>query len=154
MKYTHHVDTSHSTIVMVTYLSCNGRWFGFKIQLFSKYLPVTRFFSCQQLRELSQQQQLWYHFVFKVNFEKGFPPPKIVCSHLTQWFWYPFKLFLLLHRFSHAQKIIISIAVYWKACDISWKWYIVVNICLFSHFNLTFYISQQQGTLQKLKSTN
>ena len=44
------------------------------------YLSVTLFFSCSQLRESSQQSQLWYHFVLNVNFEEGLLPPKIVLS--------------------------------------------------------------------------
>ena len=44
---------------------------------FSKYVSVTPFFSCSQLRESSQQQQLWYHFVFKVNFEEIYLQQKI-----------------------------------------------------------------------------
>ena len=39
--------------------------------VFSKYLSVTCFFSCSRPQEPSQQPQLWYHFVFKVNFEEG-----------------------------------------------------------------------------------
>ena len=31
---------------------------------------------CSQLRESSEQPQLWHHFVFKVNFEVGLLPPK------------------------------------------------------------------------------
>ena len=46
----------------------------------SKYLSVTRCFSYPHLRESSQQPQLWYHFVFKVNFEQGLLPLKIFLS--------------------------------------------------------------------------
>ena len=90
VKYKCHVDTSHSTIVMVTYFSCNG-----SLTFFAKYLSVTRFFSCSQLWESSQQPQLWYHFVLKVNFEKEFLPPKFFPFRgpLAQRFWYPFKPF-------------------------------------------------------------
>ena len=41
-----------------------------------------------------------------------------------------FYAFLLFNRFLHAQ-IIIFVVAYWEACDISWKWYTAVNICLF-----------------------
>ena len=47
----------------------------FQSLFFSKYLSVTRLFSCLQLPELSQQPQLWYYYVFKVNFEEGLIPP-------------------------------------------------------------------------------
>ena len=50
---------------------------GQSLALFSKYLSVTHFFSCSQHWESSQQPQLWYHFVFKLNFEESFLPPKI-----------------------------------------------------------------------------
>ena len=49
-------------------------------QYFSKYLSVTHFFSCSQIRESSQQPKLQYHFVFKINFEEGFLPPKFFLS--------------------------------------------------------------------------
>ena len=45
---------------------------------FSKYLSLICFFSCSRLWESSQQLQLWYHFVFKVNFEEDLLPSKIV----------------------------------------------------------------------------
>ena len=63
------------------------------LTFFSKYLSLMRFFSCSQLRESLQQPQLWYHFVFKLNFEKDFLPPKNFRGLLTQRFWNPFKLF-------------------------------------------------------------
>ena len=47
------------------------------------------------------------------------------------------------------QKIIIK-AVYWKACDIRKHNF---KYLLFSYFDLTLCISQQQGILQKLKSS-
>ena len=47
---------------------------------FSKYLYVTRYFSCSQLRESSQQARLWYHFIFKVNFEEDLLPRKFFLS--------------------------------------------------------------------------
>ena len=84
MKYTRHEDTSHSTIVMVRYFSCKEGDSGSKFNFFKKYLSVTRFCSCSQFRELSQQSQLWYHFVFKVTFEEDFLPPKIFRGDLTQ----------------------------------------------------------------------
>ena len=130
---------------MIAYFSCNISWFGFKVWLFfAKYLSVGCFFSCSQLQQLSLLPQLWYHFVLKVNFEEELLPQKIIPGLLTQRFWYPFKPFLLFNRFLHAQKIIIFVVVFWKACDIPWKWNRTVNICLFSYFNLTFDISQQQ----------
>ena len=36
--------------------------------------------SCPHLQELSQQSQLWYHFIFKVNLEEGLLPPKTFLS--------------------------------------------------------------------------
>ena len=81
------------SIVMVSYFSCNKRWFGFIF--FSKYLSVTCFLSCSQLWESSQKPQLQYHFLFKVNFDEGFLPPKIIYCLLTQQFWYRLKLFIV-----------------------------------------------------------
>ena len=43
-----------------------------RVQSLIKYLSVTCFFSCSQLRESSQQLQPWSHFVFKDKFEEGF----------------------------------------------------------------------------------
>ena len=59
------------------HVSCNRRWLGFKVLTFlKKYLSVTRFFICSQLRESSEQPQLWYHLAFNVNFEEGLLPPQ------------------------------------------------------------------------------
>ena len=128
---------------------------GSKSRLFGKYFSVTRFFRCSQLWEFSQQPQLWYHYVSRSTLRKVFFQQKQFWDHLTYWSWYPFKLFLLFNRVLLAQKIIIFVVVYWKACNILRKWYTtIVNICLFSHFNLTFYISQQQWILHKLKLSN
>ena len=63
-----------------------------------------------------------------------------------------FFAFLLFSRFLHGQKIIIFKVVYQKACDIPWKRNTIVYICLFSYFDLTFYISQEQWTLQKTET--
>ena len=76
--------------------------------------------------------------LMKVPSTKNFSRP-----FLTQRFWYPFNLFLLFNTFLHAQKVVVFTVVYWKACDILWKWYTNVNICFFFTFNLTFYTNQQ-----------
>ena len=70
---------------------CNGnmlflQWKVIWVQslLFFRNISLTRFFSCSQLQESSQQPQLRCHFVFKVNFEEGFLSSKIFCGLLTQ----------------------------------------------------------------------
>ena len=70
-------------------------------------------------------------FCFQGHSEEEFLPPM-------------FFAFLLFNRFLHGLKIIIFKVVYQKACDIPWKRNITVYICLFSYFDLTFYISQEQ----------
>ena len=88
-------------------------------------------------------------FCFQGHLWGGFPSTKNFSRRFNTMILVSLYAFLLFNRFLHAQ-IIIFIVVYWKACDISWKWYTTVNICLFSHFNLTFYLRKQQ----KLKSSN
>ena len=90
IKQIHHVDTSHSTTVMVRYFSFNGRWFVFEVKIFI----------CNTLLQLLTTWRIitaataCYHFVFK-----SFIPPKMFHGLLTQQFWYPFKLFYCLIDF-------------------------------------------------------
>ena len=74
---------------------------GSKSNFFSKYLSVTRVFSSSQLRESLQQPQLWYHFVFKVNFGEGFLQANIFRGLLTQRFWYHLIGFYMRRRLLH-----------------------------------------------------
>ena len=81
-------------------------------------------------------------FVFQ-----GFLPPKLFRGLLTQRFWYPFKLFYCLIGFYMRRRLFLE--QYTKKHVTSEN--TTVNIYYF-HI-LTFCISQQQGILQKLKSS-
>ena len=138
---------------MVTYFSCNGR-----VDLGSNSNFFFKIFICNMLLQLFTTSRIMtatttaIPFCFQGQLWGRFFSTKNSSTHLTQWFWYHFKLFYCLLNF-HMQ-IIIFTALYWKAWDILWKWYTTVNICLLSYFNSIFYITQQQWTLQKLKPSN
>ena len=73
-----------------TYAPCRHQSFTFSVTegnlgskpkfFFKIFLSVTGFFSCSQLRESSQRPQLWYQFVFKVNFGEDFLPSNVFLS--------------------------------------------------------------------------
>ena len=65
---------------MVIYISCNGRWLEFKVWVFFKIFISITLLQLFTTWESSEQLQLWYHFVFKVNFEEGLLPLKIFLS--------------------------------------------------------------------------
>ena len=99
---------------------CNGnmlflQWKVIWVQslIFFRNISLTRFFSCSQLRESSQQPQLWCHFVFKVNFEEGFLPSKIFCGLLTMILvllvlFYCLTGFYMLRRLAFLQQLLKS----------------------------------------------
>ena len=66
VKHICHVDTSHSNLVMVSYFSCNERWFGFNIyilntlfQLFANLRIIT---AATNVVLFCFQGQLWEHY--------------------------------------------------------------------------------------------
>ena len=127
---------------MVTYFSCNRRWFRFKAFCFSKYLYVTCFLFLQNFENHNCANILFSRLTLRrISFKK-----KLFCNLHND---FGILLTFFIKRFLHAQKIVIFIVVYWKACGVPWKWNTTVNICLFSCFNLTFYVRQQQWALQK-----
>ena len=69
-------------------------------------------------------------FCFQGHLWGGFPSTKNFSRPFNTMILVSFYAFLLFNRFLHAQ-IIIFVVAYWEACDISWKWYTTVNICLF-----------------------
>ena len=42
-EHIRHVDTSHLSIIMVTYISCKGRWLGFKVLFLKIFICDTLF---------------------------------------------------------------------------------------------------------------
>ena len=134
---------------MVIYFSCSRSWFGLKAYFFFFffffkifiYTILLQLFTIPRIITTTTTVVPYY---FQGQLWGGFPSANTM--NLVS-----FSAFSLLNRFLHVQKIIIFIVVFWKVCNIPWKWHTIVNICLFSYFNSTFYINQQQWSLQKLK---
>ena len=143
----HHVDTNHSTVVMVTFHVTEGdsgwKFFFF----FPKYLyhaVVHNFENYRSSHNCSTKFQLWGGFPSTLSFSQPFNRAILVSVYV----------FLLLNRLLHAQKVIIFMVAYSKVGDILWKWKQNFKHLFIFIFIITFYISQQQWTLQKLKPSN
>ena len=92
-------------------------------------------------------------FCFQGHLWGVFPSTKKFSRPFNTMILVSFYAFLLFNRFLHAQ-IIIFIVVYWEACDISWKWYTTVNVCLFHILIFNFLFTPTTMSLQKLKPSN
>ena len=143
----HHVDTNHSTVVMLTFQVTEGDsgWKSFFFQnIYLYHAVVHNFENYRSSHNCSTKFQLWGGFPSTLSFSQPFNRAILVSVYV----------FLLLNRLLHAQKVIIFMVAYSKVGDILWKWKQNFKHLFIFIFIITFYISQQQWTLQKLKPSN